>query len=93
MIQVIAQGMGYYGLAFFTTSKSTDEVKKAMERAGLKLTATEYVGADDATETEVMVKEAHPDLIPQPKPVVLFDTGHSDLDLDILNRIKSELEI
>ena len=90
MTQVIAQGGGFYGLAFFTTPKSVDEVRQAMARAGLRMTPSS-VGVDDATDTMAIAEKAHPDLVPQPIPVVLFDTGHSDKDLDWLNKIKSEL--
>jgi len=76
VIAVIAQKAGFYGCAFFTTESTVDAVKQAIISAG-------------ATYADVMI---NPFLgQPQPEPVLLFDTGSGNEDLELLRRIRKYL--
>lgn len=91
MNTIVAQGVGYYGLALFTSPLSMDQFKVVFgDEPGFK----EVEGLHGSPrgyslfyppDTQVMIMPT--DLAPQPKPVVVFDTGHGPIDLHILNHL------
>lgn len=89
---VIAQGDGFYGSAFVTTPHDLFTIALVLENMGV----VPHVSKDSVSATfppDTSVTARPWDGCLQPKPVVLFDSGHELIDLHVLNAVNFALNM
>jgi len=87
---IVAQGGGFYGCAFFTTNKSIDEVREILKDHHLFAEGDEGFGIIH-DGTSVFIRGSNWSGQPQPNPVLLFDTGRGDKNIQALWYMKGLL--
>jgi hypothetical protein len=86
---VFAQGSGFYGCGFFTVDLELNTIKKILiERGGgvpIWREGSDGVRLQYLPDTDVTITPWEGEA--QPKPIVLADTGHAEIDLHVLNHL------
>lgn len=87
---VMAQGHGFYGMAFFTVDLPLRDVSAYLSKEpGPGLTG-DRLYLEYPPDTSVCVKAWEGES--QPDPIMLYDSGHGAIDLYILNHLKRRIE-
>ena len=90
LFSVIAQGPGYYGVAFFTVMSSFEEIEQKLKKAELTFQSHASTTEKAIIYTGLTIIKPF-DGNAQPKPIVLFCSGHSFEDMKELNELKKIL--
>jgi hypothetical protein len=89
MTAIIAQGGGFYGVAFFTTELTKQQIHTKLNgHNGIDRLCDR--GCEVGDNNFVLWVDF--DGQPQPKPALLFCSGHSGADLKALETIKTILD-